>query len=227
MTLLTVIFGLYTQLTGFKVIHVLGRYLKIKKRKEKERCKLEVFAIWTSRFPFEVIGFWVYDSHVIFTQTYSRKINELMHSIYSHNFKHTEFNKIYKTSTWQNRSHKVQIRTFIHERHNKKTNWTSYLKKRTHNKARGCNQQKSLHLTSRDQELFHWNPKKKMKPRREFGLKNSTGKRASVESEWKLKKSEWIYRETPTIVLVFVSYCRFFSSLVESQIIPNYYRDRK
>lgn len=35
-----------------------------------------------------------------------------------------------------------------------------------------------------------------MKPRGEFGLKNSTGKRASVESEWKLKKkvSEFIER---------------------------------
>lgn len=191
-------------------------WVNILNKIKNKRHKLEVFAIWTSRFPFEVIGFWVNDSHVVFTQTDSRKINELMHSIYSHNFKHTEFSKTYKTSTWQNRSHTVQIRTFIHERHNKKTNWTSYLKKRTHNKARGCSQQKSLHLNLRDQEIFHWNPKKKMKPRREFGLKNSTGKRARVVSEWKLKKSEWIYRETLTIVLVFVSYCRFFGSLVES-----------
>ena len=54
MTLLTVIFGLYTQFTGFKEINVLGQNLKKKKKKyiyiyiyikKKKRCKLEVFAI--------------------------------------------------------------------------------------------------------------------------------------------------------------------------------------
>ena len=123
MTLLTVIFGLYTQFTGFKEINVLGQYLKIyiyiyiKRKKRDVNLKFLPFEPPDSPRSNWLLGLWF--TCYIHTNWF-QKINELMHSIYSHNFKHTEFSKIYKTSAWQNRSHSVQIRTFIHERHNKK-----------------------------------------------------------------------------------------------------------